>query len=546
MEQVRYMTGKRNHQPGETGIQGQNPPPVNTTIMPGEGTTLAEYGSVKEHLDVSEKHYRSFIGTNAQLFWTASADGIVENDVPLWRAYTGQSMEEVQGWGWLHAVHPEDRERVKRAWLNALANKGAYETEYRLRRYDGVYRTFSACGVPLFEQDGCLREWVGMSADITERKQLEDELQASERRFRTAFEQAAIGIAHVGFDGSWLLVNQKLCDIVGYTREELLERTFYAVLLPEDLPTAFAHSLRMISGELQTYAQEQRYVRKDESLIWVNLTVTLVRDSMGMPLYFLAVTEDITERKQAEQQRLLNQLKDQFILNVNHELRTPLTEVYGYLELLSEYQGQIDAATQVQFLQNAKEGCQELILLVNNVLDALAIAEEVRPPQREEFFIAPLVRDVLAHLDPRQEETDRLRLAIPEPLTVWANGQLLRQVLRNLLANAFKYCPKPAAVVISAVLDDPRAQGTDSTPHVYISVQDTGPGIPPAELPLLFQKFVRLKRDLSGPVRGSGLGLYISKRFVEAMDGRIWVESAGIAGQGSRFCVALPCPPLYQ
>ncbi len=72
------------------------------------------------------------------------------------------------------------------------------------------------------------------------------------------------------------------------------------------------------------------------------------------------------------------------------------------------------------------------------------------------------------------------------------------------------------------------------------------PWIPPAELPLLFQKFIRLKRDLSGPVRGTGLGLYISKQFVEAMEGRIWVESAGITGQGSRFCVALPCPPLYQ
>ena len=86
-----------------------------------------------------------------------------------------------------------------------------------------------------------------------------------------------------------------------------------------------------------------RHVRKDGSLIWVNLTVTLVRDTAGMPLYFLAVTEDRTDRKQAEQQRQINQLKDQFIVNVNHELRTPLTEVYGYFQLLSDYKGQLDA-----------------------------------------------------------------------------------------------------------------------------------------------------------------------------------------------------------
>ncbi len=112
----------------------------------------------------------------------------------------------------------------------------------------------------------------GTSIDIIERQRLEDELRASEQRFRTTFEQAAVGIAHVGLDGRWLLVNQKLCDILGYTQEELLERTFHAVMLPEDLPVAFAHAQRMIAGELQTYAQELRYMRKDGSLIWVNLT----------------------------------------------------------------------------------------------------------------------------------------------------------------------------------------------------------------------------------------------------------------------------------
>ncbi len=395
---------------------------------------------------------------------------------------------------------------------------------------------------PLFEQDRHIREWVSTSTAITER--LEDELRASEHRFRITFEQAAVGLAHVALDGRWLLVNRKLCDIIGYTREELLERTFHSVMLPEDLPEAFAHAQRLITGELETFVQEMRHVRKDGSLIWVNLTVTLVRDTAGMPLYFLAVTEDRTDRKQAEQQPQMNQLKDQFIVNVNHELRTPLTEVYGYLQLLSDYQGQLDAETQATFFRQAKDGCEELILLVNNVLDALAVTEEMQPPPSEELCVAPLVGDVLDHLDPRKEQADRLSLEIPEQLTVWANGQLLRQVIRNLLSNAFKYCPKPASVIISAALSDPAAQGNDQAPQVLISVQDAGPGIPPIELPLLFQKFVRLKRDLSGPLRGSGLGLYISKRFVEAMQGRIWVESAGIVGQGSRFCLTLPYPPF--
>ena len=140
--------------------------------------------------------------------------------------------------------------------------------------------------------------------------------------------------------------------------EELLERTFHAVILPEDLSMAFAHAQSMIAGDLQTYLHELRFVCKDGSQIWVNLKVTLVRDSAVMPLSLSAVMEDLTDRKQATQQRRLNQLKDQFIVNVNHELRTPLTEVYGYLELLSAYHGQLDFQTQAQFLVQAKEGAR--------------------------------------------------------------------------------------------------------------------------------------------------------------------------------------------
>lgn len=375
----------------------------------------------------------------------------------------------------------------------------------------------------------------------SEQQHLAEELLASEQRFRITFEQAPVGMAQVGLDGKWLLVNQQICALLGYTQEELLERTFHAVMLTEDLSTAFAHAQSLITGELQTYQHELRLVRKDDSQIWVKLTVTLVRDRVAMPLYFLAVTEDLTDRKQAAQQRRLNELKDQFIVNVNHELRTPLTQLYGYLELLTEYQGQLDSETQAQFIVQAKEGCQELILLINQVLDALAVTEELQPPACELIALAPLVRDVLENLDPQNVESDRVHLALPEQLMVWANGQLLRQVLRNLLSNAFKYSPKLATVIIHATQIDAGIQGPGSAQEVCFCVQDAGPGIPQEELPLLFQKFVRLQRDLSGTVQGSGLGLYISKQFVEAMQGRIWVESAGMAGLGSRFFVSLPC-----
>jgi signal transduction histidine kinase len=244
-----------------------------------------------------------------------------------------------------------------------------------------------------------------------------------------------------------------------------------------------------------------------------------------------------------EQQRELNQLKDRFILHVSHELRTPLTEVYGYLELLSDSPGHLDAATQATFLSNAKSGCQELMRMVGEVLDATQARSEVKPPQLEVCSVAQIVQDVLHHLDPREAQAYDLHLEIPEDVTVWADQHYVRQILGNLLANALKYSPKQTAVVISAALRQPTPQGTNAPPQVEISVKDAGPGIPPDELPLLFGKFVRLKRDLAGTVPGTGLGLYLSKQFAEAMGGHIWVESSGRGGEGSCFCFTLLAAP---
>src|SRR5258707_6850357 len=170
--------------------------------------------------------------------------------------------------------------------------------------------------------------------------------------------------------------------------------------------------------------------------------------------------------------------------------------------------------------------------MVGHGPNAKQASSEVKPPQLEACSVAQVVRDVLHHLDPREAQAYDLHLQIPEHFTIWADRHYVRQVLRNPLANAFKYFPKQTAGVISATLHEPTTQ-------VCMSVKDAGPGIPPDELPLLFGKFVRLKRDLAVTVPGSGLGLYVSKQFVEAMGGHMWADSSGQVGAGSRLCFTL-------
>lgn len=142
---------------------------------------------------------------------------------------------------------------------------------------------------------------------IANLKEIEKTLRESEERFRGTFEQSAVGIAHVATDGRWLRVNQKICDIVGYNKNELLKLTFQDITHPDDLNADLEYVRQVLADEIKTYSMEKRYFRKEGSIVWINLTVSLVREPTGEPKYFIAVIEDITERKRAESERDLLQ-----------------------------------------------------------------------------------------------------------------------------------------------------------------------------------------------------------------------------------------------
>jgi signal transduction histidine kinase len=233
----------------------------------------------------------------------------------------------------------------------------------------------------------------------------------------------------------------------------------------------------------------------------------------------------------------LDKLKDQFMITASHELRTPLTAVEGYLELLVQYGNAVPIEQQQEFLLKAQHACDELVLLLNNVMDAsrLEIDAGIRPALLQCVPVREEVQSVIALIEPQLEHEQRkVEVSIPASLAVRADPVRFRQVLLNLSVNALKYSPPSTPIKFSSrIVKNP-------VPGVVVSVIDRGKGILPRDQDRLFQRFVRLEQDLNSTVRGSGLGLYISQRLVEAMDGKIWVESKGVPGEGSQFNVQLP------
>ena len=243
---------------------------------------------------------------------------------------------------------------------------------------------------------------------------------------------------------------------------------------------------------------------------------------------------------QMAHQRLqeLDQLKDQFMVTASHELRTPLTAVQGYIELLAQFDEQLPGEQRRDFLQKARRGCEELVVLLGNVMDAsrLEIEAGIRPALLKRVSLQETVESILMLIEPQITQEQREVLIHIQPrLFALADPPRLRQVLMNISVNALKYSPPQTPIAFSAytMVDQDES-------FVVISISDKGKGIAPLDQSHLFQRFVRLESDVNSPIRGSGLGLYISRRLIEAMGGKIWIESKGIAGEGSTFHIRLP------
>jgi signal transduction histidine kinase/uncharacterized protein YigA (DUF484 family) len=277
---------------------------------------------------------------------------------------------------------------------------------------------------------------------------------------------------------------------------------------------------------------------RHDQISFVNSDLSYVQDFAEQAAVALTNAQLYQRLRTAHQrQQELDQLKDQFMITASHELRTPLTAVQGYIELIAQYDESMPKEQRQEFLQKARRSCDELVVLLHNVMDAshLEIEANTRSTHNERVLIKDMVDSVIDLIEPRLTHEQReVHLSIPLHLAVQGDSARLRQVLLNLSVNALKYSPPRTPIIFSA-----RAI-LDNEGYALISVTDRGKGITQQDQTRLFERFVRLESDINSPVRGSGLGLYISRCLVEAMDGKIWIESNGIPGEGSTFHVQLP------
>jgi PAS domain S-box-containing protein len=429
--------------------------------------------------------------------------------------------------------HPDDLDIIneQRPALHA-GEISAVRLEKRYLRKDGavVWVKFSmtverdADGKPLYE--------IAVYDDVTVQRDTEARLKESEARFRQTFELAASGICHV-VDGRFVRVNRSLCEILGYRQTELLGRHVKDVSHPEDRDVTDADRARIRAGELDQARFEKRYLRRDGSVVWCDLAIALVRDVFGMPLYEIAVFDDITERKKSEAalQAAHEELKrsnaelEQFAYVASHDLQEPLRMVASYTQLLGRrYQAKLDQDAR-EFMSYIVDGATRMKQLIEDLLAYSRVGtkgQEFKPVALE----APL-RRALFNLRAGIEEAGAAVTYDPLP-TVHGDEVQLGQLLQNLVGNALKFRSDSVPRIHLAVMETPG--------EFQIEVRDNGIGIEPQYFERIFMVFQRLHNK--GEYPGTGIGLAICKKVVERHGGRIWVESR--AGDGSSFYFTLP------
>jgi PAS domain S-box-containing protein len=496
----------------------------------GTTTDIDDQKRAEQASQRNEDRYRSLVLASAQIVWTTDAAGLVTEDSPSWRAFTGQTYEQWRGRGWLDALHPDDRLSAAAAWTRAVAAKTLYETEYRLRTARGDYRLTLARGVPVLEADGGIREWVGTNTDITDRKNTERALRESEARFRQLADAMPQIVWVTRPDGYHEYYNRRWYDYTGLTPEESIGFGWSLPLHPEDRRRSLERwDLACRSGE--PYEIEYRFRAADGSYRWFLGRALPVRDESGRVTRWFGTCTDVDDQRRArEALQEADHRKDEFLATLAHELRNPLAPITNAVQIMA-LRGLDDP--HLRWARDVvQRQTQQLSRLVDDLLDVSRITRGKVRLRQERVDLAAVVSRAVETSQPLLDAGRHALTVTPPPVPVYleADPTRLAQVLSNLLNNAAKYQEPGGRVWLSAGREGGEA---------VLRVRDAGVGIAPEMLPRVFDLFAQADRSLDRSQGGLGIGLSLVRALVRLHGGTVAAFSDG-PGRGSEFVVRLP------
>jgi PAS domain S-box-containing protein len=481
------------------------------------------------------------------MVWATRPDGWNTYHNHRWVEYTGLTLEESYGHGWITAFHPDDKQRARDAWQRATEQNESYSLECRLRRADGIYRWWLIRGVPLSNKYGEIQKWYGTCTDIQELKEADIAIRESEARLHFALEMCNTGAWEVDLETYSAYRSIEHARIFGYAdlESEWSHDKFLEHVVEEDRPEIAA----LIKEGFDTGNEirvECRIRRTDGKVRWIMAAGRFrVPKLEGAKLVAVGIIQDITERKNAQialellndelEERVkmrtdelsaLNQSLESFVYSVSHDLKTPLRGIDGYSRLLQQDYGAILDGEGNLFLSNIREGINRMNDLIDDLLAYSSMTR--RKLDAEQINVNLLLENIV--MEQKEDISKRgvvIEINLP-PLTICADEEGLALVLRNLVQNALKFSQHNPAPHIEV-------GATQDENTVILWIKDNGIGFEMKYVDRIFEIFQRLHRLEDYP--GTGIGLALVKTAIQRMNGKVWAES--VPGHGATFFLGL-------
>jgi PAS domain S-box-containing protein len=486
---------------------------------------------------------RKVVDANPQLVFLKDWDGrFVLANTAVAEVY-GTSVEELEGKS--DAEFNADRSQVEEFLRHDREVMKSGRTlvipEEPVTDSSGTTRWFQTIKVPLETADGT-RQVLGVSTDITGRRNAEEQLRRTADELKALVQAAPVAIVGIDMDGKILSWYGGAETLFGWSASELVGRPLPNI--PPEKEDEFQALRSRVSQGGSVLGLESYRTRKDGTQVYVSISYAPLHDEAGQTIGATIVYEDITERRLVAEQRqareaaeAANRAKSNFLANMSHELRTPLNAIIGFSELLEDQAFGPLNEKQQRYVANVHSSGRHLLQLVNDILDLAKIEAGRMTLEPESINLTSLLQDMQRSIEPlaiAKRQTFKLEVADDLPLLL-ADRSKLKQILYNLLSNAIKFTKEGGGLGLRASPVPANGQGQ---PQIRISVWDTGIGIAPEDVSRIFLEFEQLDSSYVRQQEGTGLGLALSQRLVEAHGGRISVES--VLGKGSTFTLVLP------